>query len=78
MPVAGTPFDFTKPHTIGERLSQVENGYDHNYVSVLVWVDFNILCLVWPLAAAALQGWPMQQSASSSVRDGQLEADGVD
>jgi hypothetical protein len=32
VPVAGTPFDFTQPHTIGERISQVENGYDHNYV----------------------------------------------
>eukprot|EP00775_Hariotina_reticulata_P008395 gene8395-8579_t len=32
VPVAGTPFDFTLPHTIGERISQVENGYDHNYV----------------------------------------------
>ncbi|WP_298238539.1 aldose epimerase family protein [uncultured Algibacter sp.] len=37
-PVAGTPFDFTTPHTIGERIG-VENeqltfgaGYDHNYV----------------------------------------------
>jgi aldose 1-epimerase len=30
-PVAGTPMDFTKPHTIGERITQV-NGYDHCYV----------------------------------------------
>lgn len=30
--VANTPFDFTKPLGIGERLSQLENGYDHNYV----------------------------------------------
>lgn len=30
--VKGTPFDFTTPHTIGERLGQVEGGYDHNYV----------------------------------------------
>ena len=32
LPVAGTPMDFTSPHTIGERLGQVEGGYDHNYV----------------------------------------------
>jgi aldose 1-epimerase len=37
-PVAGTPFDFTKPHTIGERLDQnydqliLGKGYDHNYI----------------------------------------------
>jgi aldose 1-epimerase len=30
--VAGTPMDFTTPHTIGERIAQVEGGYDHNYV----------------------------------------------
>ena len=31
-PVPGTPFDFTTPHTIGERIGQVEGGYDHNLV----------------------------------------------
>jgi aldose 1-epimerase len=30
--VAGTPMDFTKPTAIGERIAQVEGGYDHNYV----------------------------------------------
>jgi len=36
--VVGTPFDFTEPHTIGERIhvanEQLEfgNGYDHNWV----------------------------------------------
>ena len=30
--VAGTPFDFTSPHTIGERIASVEGGYDHNFV----------------------------------------------
>jgi aldose 1-epimerase len=30
--VAGTPFDFTSPHLIGERIAQVEGGYDHNFV----------------------------------------------
>lgn len=38
MPVAGTPFDFTKPTAIGERINQdnqqLKNGkgYDHNFV----------------------------------------------
>jgi aldose 1-epimerase len=37
-PVAGTPFDFTTPHAIGERIAQDHPqlsfgaGYDHNYV----------------------------------------------
>jgi aldose 1-epimerase len=37
-PVAGTPFDFTQPHAIGERIDAADQqlkfgiGYDHNYV----------------------------------------------
>ncbi len=31
-PVKGTPFDFTAPHAIGERIGQVPGGYDHNWV----------------------------------------------
>lgn len=31
-PVKGTPFDFTTPHTIGERIAQVPGGYDHNWI----------------------------------------------
>lgn len=30
--VLGTPMDFIKPHKIGERIAEVEGGYDHNYV----------------------------------------------
>jgi aldose 1-epimerase len=30
--VKGTPFDFTTPHKIGERIGQVKGGYDHNFV----------------------------------------------
>ena len=33
--VKGTPFDFTTPHTIGERIAQTGGdpvGYDHNFV----------------------------------------------
>lgn len=30
--VADSPMDFTTPHTIGERIDQVEGGYDHNFV----------------------------------------------
>jgi aldose 1-epimerase len=37
-PVAGTPFDFRQPHTIGSRISEdnpqllIAQGYDHNWV----------------------------------------------
>jgi len=31
-PVKDSPFDFTTPHSIGERIAQVEGGYDHNFV----------------------------------------------
>ena len=38
LPVAGTPFDFTAPHTVGERILAdyaqltLGGGYDHNYI----------------------------------------------
>lgn len=32
LPVQGTPFDFTQPHAIGERIDQLPGGYDHNFV----------------------------------------------
>lgn len=30
--VKGSPFDFTQPHKIGERIQLVKGGYDHNFV----------------------------------------------
>lgn len=30
--VAGTPFDFTKPRRIGDRINQLYKGYDNNFV----------------------------------------------
>jgi aldose 1-epimerase len=30
--VTGTPFDFTVPHQIGERIDQLYKGYDNNFV----------------------------------------------
>ncbi len=33
--VEGTPFDFRKPHVIGERFTELSGepvGYDHNFV----------------------------------------------
>ncbi len=31
-PVEGTPFDFTRPTTIGKRIGEVKGGYDVNFV----------------------------------------------
>jgi aldose 1-epimerase len=31
-PVDGTPMDFTTPHAIGQRIDQVDGGYDHCYI----------------------------------------------
>lgn len=31
-PVAGTPFDFTHPVAVGDRIDRVPGGYDHNFV----------------------------------------------
>jgi aldose 1-epimerase len=30
--VKGTPFDFTSPHKVGERIDSLKNGYDNNFV----------------------------------------------
>lgn len=32
LPVEGTPLDFTESRTVGERISDLKNGYDHNFV----------------------------------------------
>ena len=31
-PLLSTPMDFMQPHTIGQRIAQVQGGYDHAYV----------------------------------------------
>jgi aldose 1-epimerase len=31
-PVAGSPLDFTTPRTIGSRIDELDDGYDHNFV----------------------------------------------
>lgn len=32
LPVKGTPYDFTKAHTIGEMIAKTDSCYDHNFV----------------------------------------------
>lgn len=31
-PVAGTPLDFRQPRALGERIGELDGGYDHNFV----------------------------------------------
>ena len=45
-PVKGTPFDFTTPHTIGERIAQVPGGYDHNFVLNRKGTDMQLVAWV--------------------------------
>jgi aldose 1-epimerase len=53
-PVAGTPFDFTTPHAIGERIRDASSeqivfgrGYDHNWVLDKPLGAFGLAAHVW-------------------------------
>ena len=41
--VFGTPFDFTTPRRIGERIEKVEGGYDHNFVLNKKPADYSLV-----------------------------------
>lgn len=41
--VKGTPFDFLQPHKIGERITSVEGGYDHNFVLTRKGTDLELV-----------------------------------
>lgn len=39
--VKGTPFDFTATHKIGDRITETDGGYDHNYIlSPIIYKDY--------------------------------------
>ncbi len=50
LPVKGTVFDFTEPHTIGERIGGDFIGYDHNYV-LSPTVSEDVMGTILPLVA---------------------------
>lgn len=63
-PVAKTPFDFTQPHKIGERIGkddeQLKNakGYDHNWVLNTKPGDFSLAATVRePLSGRVMEVW---------------------
>ncbi|MFO1388674.1 aldose epimerase family protein [Cellvibrio sp.] len=87
-PVAGTPFDFTKPHAIGQMIGQTNEqlknggGYDHNWVlnkkSVDEWgLD---LTLSDPASGRTLEIYsdePGMQFYSGNFLTGKVEGKGV-
>jgi aldose 1-epimerase len=63
-PVAGTPFDFTTPHAIGERVNesgeQLEfgRGYDHNWVLDNQGGELAIVATVFePVSGRVMEVW---------------------
>jgi len=44
--VKGTPFDFTTSHKIGERISEVKGGYDHNFKLKREGAGLSLACQV--------------------------------
>jgi aldose 1-epimerase len=80
-PVANTPMDFTTPHKIGERIAQVQGGYDHNYVLIAGKPGELIDCalLVDPKSGRSMQVLttePGVQFYSGNFMDGQLNGIG--
>lgn len=80
-PVKGTPFDFTTPHPIGERMGQVEGGgYDHNYVLNHAAGQFARVARVHdPLSGRVLEVYtdqPGVQFYSGNFLDGSLTGKG--
>jgi aldose 1-epimerase len=83
-PVAGTPFDFTKPTAIGLRLRDADpqiviaQGYDHNFVIDRPAGDTSLLLIakVWdPASGRVLKTWttePGVQLYTGNFLDGTL------
>lgn len=83
VPVAGTPFDFRTPQSIGARISDVDEqlgygqGYDHNYVlNKDTGKDFSLAARVSePVSGRVLELWtqePGVQFYSGNFLDGSL------
>ena len=85
-PVAGTPFDFTSPHTIGERINagdeqlKLGNGYDHNWIAIKKANELSHLATVSePTSGRTLEVWstePATQFYSGNFLDGTITGKG--
>lgn len=75
-PVANTAFDFTLPHTMGERIAQVEGGYDLNYVLNSKGDAFALAAKVYePTSGRVMEVWtdePGLQFYTGNFLDGTL------
>lgn len=78
--VAGTPMDFTTPHTIGERIALVSGGYDHNYVLSDDVADFRkVVRVKEPVSGRVMEVFttePGVQFYSGNFLDGILTGSG--
>ena len=77
--VKGTPFDFTTPHKIGERIAQVPGGYDHNFVLNKKGTDLDKVAEVTDsVSGRKLEEYTTQpglQFYSGNFLDGSLKTD---
>ena len=78
--VKGTAFDFLTPHTIGERIANVEGGYDHNFVLTRQGTALELVAtLADPASGRRLEVYttePGLQFYSGNFLDGTLKAPG--
>ena len=81
-PVKGTPMDFTKTHTIGERIAQVKGGYDHAYIlnAKKAGEELTFTARVFdPKSGRVMEIYtsePAVQLYTGNFLDGTLQADG--
>lgn len=75
--VAGTPMDFRSPCPIGERISMVPGGYDHNYVLNREEKSLSLAAKVTdPLSGRVMEVWttePGIQLYTGNFLDGSLK-----
>ncbi len=83
-PVAGTPFDFTKPRAIGERNNadheQIKfgGGYDHNWVLDKTYGEMGLAAEVYePVSGRVMEVWT-EEPGLQFYGGNFLEVDGVE
>lgn len=86
-PVAGTPFDFRKPNTIGARIGQTNDaqialgrGYDHNWVLNKQGQELSLAASVYePMSGRKMEVWttePGTQFYTGNFLDGSITGKG--
>ena len=85
-PVAGTPFDFTTPHAIGERINSTDeqlklgNGYDHNWIVNKKSNELSLIATASePTTGRAMEVWstsPGTQFYTGNFLDGAVTGKG--